>query len=87
MKTFGIILIVLSFVFWAALGGVPFLPVSLGWKGVIVTALLIVAEIIFLIAAEIIFWLGCFMAGAEWARKAWERFAGKFKKKPVTRSQ
>lgn len=68
MKIFGIILIALSFVFWAALGGVPFLPVSLGWKGVIVTFLLI--------AAEILFWLGCFMAGAEWARKAWERWTG-----------
>lgn len=79
MKTFGIILIALSFVFWAALGGVPFLPVSTWWKGLVVTALLI--------AAEIIFWLGCFMAGAEWARNAWERFAGKFKKKPDTSNQ
>lgn len=79
MKTLGIILIVISCIMWAALLAVPFVPVSTLAKAGIITFVLI--------AAEVIFWLGCLLAGAEWAKRVWERFAEKAKKKPVTSGQ
>ena len=66
MKTIGIILIVVSCILWAVLFAVPFLPVSVLAKAGVVAFLLVVAEILF--------WAGCFFAGAEWAKRVWERF-------------
>ncbi|MFA4874650.1 MAG: transporter suffix domain-containing protein [bacterium] len=60
-KTIGVGLIVLSGVFWLALPGVAFLSVSNWWKGAIVAALLVLAEIAF--------WVGSVMVGAAlWKR-------------------
>lgn len=66
MKAVGIILIVISCVLWAALFVVPFLPAPVFAKAGIVAFILVVAEILF--------WAGCFLAGAEWAKRAWEKF-------------
>jgi len=68
VKAFGIALIVLSALLWIALLGVPFLPFSVLIKGGIVTMVLVIAEVIF--------WLGCLLAGAEWAKRVWERWGG-----------
>ena len=79
MKILGFILIAVSFLLWGALFAVPFLAVPALVKAGVVTFLLV--------AAEILFWAGCLFAGAEWAKRAWERFAEKAKKKPETSDQ
>lgn len=79
MKVLGVFLIAVSFLLWAALFAVPFLPVSILAKAGVVTFLLV--------AAEILFWAGCLLAGAEWAKRVWEKFAEKLKKKPETSDQ
>ncbi len=57
----GIGLIVLSVVLWLLIPPVYWLPVSNWWKGAIVAALIVLAEIAF--------WVGSAIAGTHFARK------------------
>jgi len=74
MKIFGVTLIVLSFLMWAGLLFVHRLPVSLAGKAAAYTAILVIAEIVF--------WLGCLFAGAEWAGKLWNKVRRRSPEKP-----
>jgi hypothetical protein len=56
-KAAGIVLIVLSGVLWLALPGIPFLPLTGAGKGGIAAVVLIIAEIFF--------WGGCALVGAQ----------------------
>lgn len=58
-KALGFGLLVLSGILWLAIPGVPFLPLSTEGKGIVVAALLILAEVAF--------WLGLVLVGKEYA--------------------
>jgi hypothetical protein len=79
VKILGRIFIILSVILWVVLAAVPFFQVSVAWKAAI--------AMVFIVFAEIIFWVGCLFAGAEWAKRVGERFAEKLKKKPITSVQ
>lgn len=59
--TLGIGLIVLSVLLWVLIPPVYWLPLSSWWKGAIVAALIVLAEIAF--------WVGSVIAGTHFARK------------------
>lgn len=58
---FGIALIIVSFLFWAVIPPVYWLPLSTTGKGVVVTLLIVLAEIAF--------WSGSFLAGKSLAER------------------
>jgi len=60
-KKLGIFLIVLSFVLYAGLLLVPFIPLTIGIKAAISTTLII--------SGEATFWVGCLILGKELAKK------------------
>lgn len=66
-KILGIVLIALACVLWALIFVIPFLKLSTVHKGVIITAIVIIAEVIF--------WVGSFMAGAEFVYKFFKKRA------------
>jgi hypothetical protein len=62
MQKLGLILIIISFLPWLLIAvALPFLPISLAQKAMIVPALLLLAEILF--------WLGTLLVGKEFVQK------------------
>ena len=62
MQKLGLGLIIISFLPWLIIAIiVPFLPISLGQKGLLIPALLILAEVLF--------WLGALLVGKEVVQK------------------
>ncbi|TAF07112.1 MAG: transporter suffix domain-containing protein [Nostocales cyanobacterium] len=62
MQKLGLVLIIVSFSPWLAIAIIlPFLPISVAQKALLVPALLV--------SAEIIFWLGVLLVGKEVAQK------------------
>ena len=62
MQKLGLGLIIISFLPWLIIAViVPFLPISLGQKGLLIPALLILAEVLF--------WLGALLVGKEVVQK------------------
>lgn len=62
MQKLGLVLIIISFLPWLIIAViVPFLPISLGQKGLLIPALLILAEVLF--------WLGALLVGKEVVQK------------------
>ena len=62
MQNLGLILIIISFSPWLAIAViVPFLPISLAQKALLVTALLVLAEVLF--------WPGVLLVGKEVVQK------------------
>jgi len=56
-SAFGVGLIVFSGVLWLALPAVPLIPASNWWRGAVAGTIFVVAEIAF--------WVGCALAGAD----------------------
>ncbi len=76
MQKLGLILIVLSFLPWVAIAFVvPFLPLSVAQKALVVPVLLVVAEILF--------WLGVLLVGKEVAQRFRRYFSFGYLKKQV----
>ncbi|MTJ52180.1 transporter suffix domain-containing protein [Anabaena sp. UHCC 0253] len=62
MQKLGLVLIIVSFLPWLAIALiVPFLPISVAQKAILVPALLVFAEVIF--------WLGALLVGKEVVQK------------------
>jgi hypothetical protein len=61
----GIVLVLISIVFFGFLVAIPFLPASVSFKLKLST--------VDLIAAEILFWSGSLLAGKEVVAKYWQR--------------
>ncbi|MBS9386823.1 MAG: transporter suffix domain-containing protein [Dolichospermum sp. BR01] len=62
MQKLGLVLIIISFLPWLIIAViVPFLPISLAQKAILVPALLILAEVLF--------WLGALLVGKEVVQK------------------
>ncbi|AFZ58899.1 transporter suffix domain-containing protein [Anabaena cylindrica FACHB-243] len=62
MKKLGLVLIIVSFFPWLAIAIiVPFLPISVAQKALLIPALLVLAEVIF--------WLGVLLVGKEVAQR------------------
>jgi hypothetical protein len=62
MQKFGLVLIIISFLPWLIIAViVPFIPISLPQKAILVPALLILAEVLF--------WLGALLVGKEVVQK------------------
>ena len=62
MQKFGLVLIIISFLPWLIIAVImPFLPISLAQKAILVPALLVLAEVLF--------WLGALLVGKEVVQK------------------
>jgi len=62
MQKFGLVLIIISFLPWLIIAViVPFLPISLAQKAILVPALLVLAEVLF--------WPGALLVGKEVVQK------------------
>ncbi|MBS9391092.1 MAG: transporter suffix domain-containing protein [Dolichospermum sp. WA123] len=62
MQKLGLVLIIISFLPWLIIAViVPFLPISLAQKAILVPALLVLAEVLF--------WLGALLVGKEVVQK------------------
>jgi hypothetical protein len=62
MQKFGLVLIIISFLPWLIIAViVPFIPISLAQKAILVPALLVLAEVLF--------WLGALLVGKEVVQK------------------
>ena len=62
MQKLGLVLIIISFLPWLIIAVImPFLPISLAQKAILVPALLVLAEVLF--------WLGALLVGKEVVQK------------------
>ncbi|WP_035790081.1 transporter suffix domain-containing protein [Clostridium beijerinckii] len=60
-KKLGILLIIISFIPWIFILGVPWLDIDVGIKAIIVT--------VFIVLGEVLFWVGAVLAGRDIVKK------------------